>query len=99
MADDNNPKTKDYAGGWISEREGTDVPAFLKFCYPVIALGCIIYMVIYMNGEISHADRGSLVEKMNAVTGGADGFMWFVVVLAVIFAVVTALFGFKKVKH
>jgi hypothetical protein len=98
MADD-KPKTKDYAGGWITEKEGTDVPAFLKFCYPVIALGCIIYLFVYMNGEINHADRGSLVQNLNAATGNADTFMMIVGGLAVIFAVITAYFGFKKLQH
>ena len=99
MAEDKEPKVKDYAGGWITEREGTDVPTFLKFCYPVIAIGCIIYMVIYMNGEISHADRGSLVQKLNAVTGGADTLMWIVIGMAVIFTIITAAFAFKKLQH
>jgi hypothetical protein len=99
MAEAKQDETKDYAGGWITEREGTDVPTFLKFCYPVIAIGCIIYLVIYMNGEVSHADRGDLVQKLNAVTGGADTFMWIVLVLAVVFTIVTVIFGFKKAQH
>ena len=28
-----NPKIKEYADGWITEREGTDVPGFLKLAY------------------------------------------------------------------
>ena len=34
---------KDYAGGWIMEREGTDIPTFLKFAYIVIA-GAAMWM-------------------------------------------------------
>ena len=33
-------KIKEYADGWITEREGTDIPTFLKFAYIVIAGGC-----------------------------------------------------------
>ena len=99
MAETKQPETKDYAGGWITEREGTDVPTFLKFAYVVIAIGCIIYMVIYMNGEVSHSDRGPLVQAFNAVTGGSDPFMWFVIGLAVVFTIITAAFAFKKLKH
>ena len=47
-----NPKIKEYAGGWITEREGTDVPPFLKLAYIVIAGGCLAYFFLYMNGEI-----------------------------------------------
>ena len=41
---------KDYAGGWITEKQGTDAPPFLKFVFPVIGLSCVAYIVIYMNG-------------------------------------------------
>ena len=33
------PKIKEYADGWITEREGTEVPGFLKLAYIVIAGG------------------------------------------------------------
>ena len=29
---------KEYAGGWMTERKGTDAPAFLKLAFPVIGL-------------------------------------------------------------
>ena len=31
MATTTKPKIKEYADGWITEREGTEIPAFLKF--------------------------------------------------------------------
>lgn len=30
---------KEYADGWITERKGTDVPAFLKLAF-ILWLGC-----------------------------------------------------------
>ena len=60
MATENpKPELKEYAGGWITERKGTSIPAFLKFVSPVIALAAIVYLFIYMNGEVSHAERGA----------------------------------------
>ncbi len=87
---------KEYADGWITERKGTDVPRFLKFAFPVIAGGCLIYLFLYMNGEETHSDRGVLVRAFNAVTGTSNGFMYFVAALAVIFALLLISFAFRK---
>jgi len=87
---------KEYADGWITEREGTEVPGFLKLAFPVIAIGCIAYIFIYMNGETTHADRGILVQKFNEVTQSSSGFMYFVGALAVLFAVIVVSFAFRK---
>lgn len=97
MADMKAPvETKDYADGWITERKGTDVPKFLKFCYIVIAAGCIAYFFYYMFGEVNHADRGVLVRQLNQATQSSSGFMYFVVGLIVVFAVVVVKFAFSK---
>lgn len=87
---------KEYAEGWITERKGTEVPTFLKFAYIIIAGGCLSYLVVYMNGETSHADRGPLVQIFNAVTGTANGFMYTVVAIGVIYALILISFVFKK---
>lgn len=87
---------KEYAEGWITERKGTEVPAFLKFAYVIIAGGCMTYLVIYMNGEVNHADRGPLVQLFNAVTGTANNVMYLVVALGVIYALILVSFAFKK---
>jgi hypothetical protein len=87
---------KEYAEGWITERKGTEVPAFLKFAFILIAGGCLAYLVIYMNGETGHADRGVLVQMFNAVTGTANGFMYTVVAIGVIYALILISFAFKK---
>ena len=89
-------ETKDYADGWITERKGTDVPKFLKFCYIVIALGCIGYFFVYMFGEVNHADRGVLVRQFNQATQSSSGFMYFVAALIVVFALVVVKFAFSK---
>ena len=87
---------KDYADGWITEREGTEVPGFLKLAFPVIAIGCIAYIFVYMNGETTHADRGVLVQKFNEVTQSSSSFMYLVGALAVLFAIVVVGFAFRK---
>jgi hypothetical protein len=87
---------KEYADGWITEREGTGVPGFLKLAFPVIALGCVAYIFIYMNGETAHSDRGVLVQKFNEVTQSSSGFMYFVGALALLFAVIVVSFAFRK---
>ena len=87
---------EDYAGGWITERKGTDIPAFLKFCYVVIVAGVISYFFIYMNGEVNHETRGALVRQFDSFTTPANGFMYFVVALIAIYAIITVLFAFRK---
>ena len=89
-------EVEDYAGGWITERKGTDIPAFLKFCYVVIAAGVISYFFIYMNGEVNSDSRGALVRQFDAMTSTANGFMYFVVALIVIYAIITILFALRK---
>jgi len=92
------PKSElhDYAGGWISERKGTKIPGFLKLAYPIIALGCLAYIFIYMNGEIHHSTRGPLVQQLNAVTGNADSFMYIVAGMIAVYAVILLAFLFGK---
>lgn len=92
----NNNEIKEYADGWITERKGTDAPVFLKFAFIVISLGCVTYLIVYRNGETTHADRGVLVEAFNKVTGTADGFMYFVAALGLIYAAILIAFAFKK---
>ena len=90
------PKLKEYAGGWITEREGTTVPGFLKLAYIVIAGGALAYFFIYMYGEVDHADRGSLVRAMNAATEASAGLMYAIAAMIVIFGVMVVAFSFGK---
>ena len=87
---------KDYAGGWITEREGTEIPAFLKFAYIVIAGGAVTYFLTYMYGETTHPDRGSLVRAMNAATEASAGLMYAIAALIVVYGIVVVLFSFGK---
>jgi hypothetical protein len=68
-------EVKEYAGGWITERKGAPVPGFLKLAFPVIGLFCAAYLVVYMNGEVDHSDRGVLVRAFNSMTLPADPLM------------------------
>ena len=87
---------KDYAGGWIMEREGTDIPTFLKFAYIVIAGGCLAYFLLYMYGEVNHSERGPLVRALNAATEASGGLMYAIAALIVIFGIITVAFSFRK---
>jgi len=88
---------QEYADGWISERKGTGVPTFLKFAYIVIMAGVIGYFFIYMNGEVNHSDRGSLVRQFNQATQSSPGFMYAVIAMVVVYALIVVAFAFKAV--
>ena len=94
--EEKTPKLKDYAGGWITEREGTDVPGFLKLAIPVIAFGAAAYFLIYMNGEVSHEGRGGLVRAMNAATETSAALMYAIAAMIVIFGVIVVAFAIAK---
>ena len=97
--DPNSPKLKNYADGWITEREGTDIPVFLKFAFIVIAAGALAYFFLYMYGEVNHPDRGPLVQAMNAATEASGALMYAVAAMIVVFGVVVVAFSFKKSDH
>ncbi len=86
----------EYADGWITERKGTEVPTFLKIAYIFIAGGAMAYLVIYMNGEVNHSERGVLVRLFNAATSSANSFMYAIVGLGVIYALILLAFAFRK---
>ncbi|MBZ5683466.1 MAG: hypothetical protein LAP86_00400 [Acidobacteriia bacterium] len=87
----------EYADGWISERKGTGVPTFLKFAYIVI-MACVIgYFFLYMFGEVNHSDRGALVRQFNQATQSSPGFMYTVIAMVVVYAIIVIAFAFKAV--
>lgn len=97
MASDNEKQEiKDYAEGWIQEREGTDAPPFLKAAFVVIGLSCTAYLFLFMNGEIDHSDRGPLVRTFNAISSSADGLMTMVGFMMLIYVAIVAVFAFRK---
>ena len=91
-----NPKIKEYADGWITERAGTEVPGFLKLAFIVIAGGALAYFFIYMYGEVDHAGRGHLVRAMNAATEASAGLMYAIAAMIVVFGVIVVAFSFGK---
>lgn len=90
---------KEYAGGWITERKDSEIPGFLKLAYPVIVIALLVYLVVFMNGEVTHSTRGYLVQQLNAVTGTANTFMYIVGAMIVVYAVILLAFVFGKQKH
>ncbi len=92
-------KIKDYAGGWITEREGTEIPGFLKLAFPAIALGALAYFFLYMYGEVNHPDRGPLVRALNAATEASGTLMYAIAALIVIFGVIVVAFSLGKSHH
>ncbi len=90
---------KEYAGGAITERKATDAPSFLKFAFPVIAICCTIYLIVFMNGEIHHATRGKLVQQFNAATHSSSVFMYVVAALIVAYLLILMKFVLGKADH
>lgn len=99
MSNETKPELKEYADGWITERKGTGIPGFLKFTYPIIVIGCIAYLFMYMNGEVTHSERGGLVKQLNAVTGTSNGFMYIVAACIAVYVVVLLAFLYGKSGH
>jgi len=99
MTEKLKPELKEYADGWITERKGTGIPGFLKLAYPVIAVACLVYLFVFMNGEVNHSTRGSLVQQLNAVTGFSNNFMYIVAALIAVFVIILLTFLFGKSKH
>ena len=91
-----NTKIKEYAGGWITERVGSEIPPFLKLSYIVIAAGCVAYFLLFMYGETGHPDRGVLVQALNAATQASAGLMYAVAGMIVVFGVIVVAFSFGK---
>ncbi len=92
-------KLKSYADGWIMEREGMPIPGFLKLAFPIIGLFACGYLIVYMNGEIHHSDRGLLVQAFNRMTSTANPLMYIVCGLALVYVVITVLFALRKSDH
>ena len=92
----NKPKIKEYADGWITEREGTAVPGFLKLAYIVIAGSAAAYFLLYMYGDVNQPDRGPLVRALNAATEASGSLMYAIAALIVIYGIIVVAFSFGK---
>jgi hypothetical protein len=91
-----DPAIKEYADGWITERNGTDVPGFLKLAFIVIPIGAAAYFLLYMYGETTHSERGPLVQAMNAATQASAGLMYAIAAMIVVFGLIVIAFSFRK---
>jgi hypothetical protein len=96
VAGQDSGELKEYAGGWMTERKGTDTPGFLKLAFPVIGLGCTAYIVMQMMGDTGHATRGPLVEQFNKATITSPGLMYIVAALALVYVLIVAIFAIRK---
>ncbi|MBI4912057.1 MAG: hypothetical protein HY823_04910 [Acidobacteria bacterium] len=90
-----NEELKEYAGGWLTERKGTDIPGFLKLAFPVIGLGCVAYLILQMYGDTGHDTRGALVQRFNEVSQTSPGLMYFVAALGLVYVVAVAVFAVR----
>ena len=99
MTEEKKPELTEYAGGWITERKGTSIPGFLKLAFPIIVIACVAYLFLYINGEVNHSTRGTLVQQLNAVTGSSDKFIYLVAALIVAYVAFLFAFLFSKSKH
>ena len=93
---DDKPVVHEIAGGWITEKADTGVPAFLRACYVLISSAAAAYLIIYMYGETSHSDRGPLVKQFNLVTITNEPFMYIVAALVVAYIVILSIFAAGK---
>jgi hypothetical protein len=86
----------EIAGGWITEKAGTEVPAFLRVAYVVIASACAAYLILYMYGETGHAERGPLVKQFNMATYTNEPLMYAIAAMVALFFVGVSVFAAKK---
>jgi len=87
------PKVHDLAGGWITERVGTPIPAFLKIAYVGFCLFGLFYLFKYSMGEVDNATRGPLVQQLNEISGKPP-MAWIIFLGVVLGAFVIGLLAF-----
>ncbi|MCE1227883.1 MAG: hypothetical protein LWX11_00080 [Firmicutes bacterium] len=90
-----NNELKEYADGWMTERKGTDAPAFLKLSFPIIGLSAVAYLILQMYGDVNHATRGAFVKQFNAATHTSPALMYTIAVMVLIYVVVVAAFAIR----
>lgn len=90
------PATHDIAGPWITEKNDSPVPPFLRVCYVVVASACVAYLILFMYGEVGHAERGPLVQQFNRATVTNEPLMYSIAGLAAAFFVGVSIFAARK---
>ena len=97
MADNKQTiEVEEIAGGMDHREERHRRPGVSQAAYFVIFLGAAVYLIIYMYGEVSHADRGPLVQQFNKSTDTSEGLMYFIAALCVVFFLAMVKFVFSK---
>lgn len=91
-----NPDLHEIAGGWITERKGTEVPMFLRFTYIVVGLFTVSYLILYIFGDTTHPERGTLIEQFNRATETSPGLMYGVAALVAVFFLGVITFAFRN---
>ncbi len=86
----------EIAGGWITEKQGTEVPVFLRVCYVVIASASVAYLILYMYGEVEHAERGPLVKQFNLSTFTNESLMYGIAAVVALFFIGVSAFAAQK---
>ncbi len=86
----------DIAGGWITEKQGTEVPVFLRVSYVVIASCCVAYLILYMYGETGNEERGALVKQFNLATFTSEPLMYGIAALVALFFIGVSVFAAQK---
>ena len=94
MSDKND--VHEIAGGWISERKGMPIPAFLKLAYVGFCLFGIAYLFRYWSGEVTHETRGPLVQVQNAIMQ-VPGTAWQATIAVILGVFVLGLLWFAFV--
>jgi len=85
-----NKDTHELAGGWITEKKGTPIPAFLKLAYVGFCLFGLVYLYRYWSGEVAHETRGPLVQAQNQIMQ-TPGPAWHAVIYVCLVAFVALL--------
>ncbi len=94
--DQEQGELKEYAGGWMTERKGTDIPGFLKLAFPIIGLGCVAYFILQMYGDVGHETRGALVRRFNEVSQTSPALMYTVAALALAYVAIVVAFALRR---
>ena len=89
---DKKEELKEYAGGWMTERKGTDVPGFLKLAFIVIGLSGVAYLVLFMNGEVNNEERGPLVQIFNRATESSPTLMYVIALMVFVYVAILVIF-------
>ena len=90
------PEVHEIAGGWITEKEGTEVPVFLRVVYVLVASSAVAYLILFMYGEVDHPERGPLVKQFNLSTFTSEPLMYSIAAMVALFFIGVSVFAAKK---